>query len=423
MKICMFVRNPISNDPRVKREAEHLVRAGHAVTVIGRPGPGLPRRETWHGVQFLRIPRIGERTIEIFKRIVRRPAKASSPVAAPPAKPERRPATAIGKLIARLGTHLVEMTYRIPWVIRGLLLKADAYHAHDLHMLQAAHLCAKIGHAKLVYDSHELCVDWLENKCGAHPGCVELWAKVEAKLAPLADLVITGSGGIADELERMYGIRRPLVVRNCAPLGPAVASDKLRELIGGDAGRAIILFIGGFIDGKGLYELTAAADMVPEADFVFIGPESPAKEGIRNAARAAKHGNVFVLPFIPVDELPEYTSSADAGVALIQPVCKSYELSACLKIHDYLMAGLPIIASPIDYHRRLGEETGAVLLVDPFDPGDIARGIRELVRDPERRRKMGARAREWAEKKYNALHELEKLTAAYHKLGGSSGGS
>jgi len=256
-----------------------------------------------------------------------------------------------------------------------------------------------------------------QNKGRAPADVIQVSADIETRLAPAADLVITVSDGIADELQRLYNIDRPLVIRNCQPLTPSGRTNRLREAIGGDNGRAVLLYQGGFMAGRGLLELVAAADLVPEADFVLLGYESAYKERVADAASQSKHGNVHMLPCVPVDDLWQFTCSADAGFILTQPVCLSYELTLSNKIFEYMMAGIPAIASGmIAGHRALAEETGVVVLVDPFDPCDIARGAKELLADAEEMKRMGAAARGWAERKYNASHETEKLRAAYEQL-------
>jgi len=77
---------------------------------------------------------------------------------------------------------------------------------------------------------------------------------------------------------------------------------------------------------------------------------------------------------------------------------------------------MPIVASSIESHRRLAEETDALELVDPYDPRDIALAINRLLSSPERMEEMGISARRWAERKYNASEEMDKLRLAYEIL-------
>ncbi len=417
MKICMFVRNPITADPRVRHEAEHLAGCGHDVTVIGTPADDLPARETVSGVRYRRVGRLLDATIRAFRRIKRSPSAA--PIAAPtpagePAGPRPQPPEA--GWVFRSAVWASELSWRLPWVWAGLRVRADVYHAHDFNTLRIAHACARRRGAALVYDSHELWVEWHATAGGAPPDIAAAWTRVEGRLARQADLVVTVSDGIAAELARMHEIPTPLVVRNCASVGRIVRTDRLRKSIGGPADRPVLLAQGGFVPGRGLDRIVAAAALVPSADFVLMGHDSPYKAGLAGVAEGAPHGNVHVLPYVSLDDLWEFTCSADVGFVLTQPVCLSYALSESNKVYEYLAAGLPVVASPIENHRRLAEETGALTLVDPTDPAAIARAVGDLLAEPERMSRMGAAGRRWARQRYNAPAEMAKLEAAYEKL-------
>jgi glycosyltransferase involved in cell wall biosynthesis len=455
MKICMFVKNSISHDPRVKREAPCFVKAGHDVTVIGETGEGCAPDEIWEGVRFLRVPEFGpfwhnvarviswrrrwQRIKRLFGKGEYLPAQADAQAVRPKVSGASAPdAPAVPAPLftcfdpvaynpgwtawpARLRGWIKEMFYFGRWIRFGVALKADVYHAHDLDTLFIAQRCAKRRKAKLVYDSHELWLEWHQNKLATDPKIVREWAVTESRLIHKADIVVTVSDGVAEELSKAYGIPRPLVVRNCEPLRPLEKSSLLRERIGGDPRRPVFLYQGSFVYGRGLEELVAVAGLVPEVDFVLMGWETKYgyKAKIQKIAEGNRNGNLHILPHVERDkrdELFAVTCSADAGLAIIQPVCKSFALSLANKIFEYMAAGVPIIASAIQGHQALAQETGALALVDPSSVEDMVRVIRGLASDRERMCEMGRRAREWAEKKYNAEHEMAQLVAAYEEL-------
>jgi len=419
MKICMFVRNPVSQDPRVQREALALVQAGHQVTVIGQAAPGHRAHEVWQGVAIQRLPRLGGRLRaraqdlgqRLGRRVPPRPPE-NAPETAPPGL--AREATPSAGLRERVRVEAAEAGYLLQAVAAGLACRAAAYHAHDLDTLEVARLCARLGRARLVYDSHELWVEWKETKGRLPAWRIARWRTQEVRGTAAADLVITVSDGIADELVRLYGIPRPLVVRNCPPLTPHEPGDGLRRRLGGDPRRPIVLYQGGFHTGRGLLELVAAAEELPDVDFVLVGGDSPFRQEV--AARAQGRANVFLLPHLPLAELPALTASASLGVVLTQPVCRSYALSLGNKVFEYLMAGLPVVASDIASHAALAAETGVLAVCDPTSPAAIAAAIRSLLQDERRRQQLGAEARRWAETKYNAAPEMARLVAGYAAL-------
>src|SRR5437016_4212864 len=55
-KICMFVTNSVTNDPRVRRECATLFEAGYQVVVIGVRGEGDGQEDWLDGYQIIRLP-------------------------------------------------------------------------------------------------------------------------------------------------------------------------------------------------------------------------------------------------------------------------------------------------------------------------------------------------------------------------------
>jgi glycosyltransferase involved in cell wall biosynthesis len=426
MKICMFLASPFSRDGRVKKEVAALVADGHEVFVITYPEPDMPVRETFRGAHVYRLTYPGRgfrrqlyhlaKTIRGSKNSAtdstRSDTKSPSGGSADISTVDQRRRKIIDKLMPRRFGYYLQM---LSWISLGLYLRADAYQAHDLDALEHAYICAKLTGKKLVYDSHELFLDWQQAR-GVPRDLIRIFRRVETSGIQRADLVITVSDGIADELKTLYHIRSPLVVRNCAEAKPPKRFHKIREHIGGDAKRLIALYQGNMEPNRGLMEMVFAADFVPEVDFVFIGLERPYKEKLKEAAAQSKHKNVFILPQIPHEDLWQYTHSADFGFIQTQPFCLSFACAEANKIFEYMAAEIPVIASAIRGHKRLAKETDAILLTDPYNPQSIADAVKILLENPERRKQMGKNGRQAVETTYNNTREMKKLTDAYRKL-------
>jgi glycosyltransferase involved in cell wall biosynthesis len=81
------------------------------------------------------------------------------------------------------------------------------------------------------------------------------------------------------------------------------------------------------------------------------------------------------------------------GLCLIQPICRSYELTLPNKLYEYAAAGVPVLASDLPVIASVVREWDAGEVVPPADPSAIAAGMTHLL-DPERaeRCRAGARA-------------------------------
>ena len=113
--------------------------------------------------------------------------------------------------------------------------------------------------------------------------------------------------------------------------------------------------------------------------------------------------------------------TSKVGLCLLHPT-PNYLEALPTKIFEYMAAGVPVIASDFPVIRRILEETGAGLCVDPTDSRAIAESIRSLLADPGRASEMARRGRKAAIERFNWSGEADKLIALYADLtGGGSG--
>lgn len=109
------------------------------------------------------------------------------------------------------------------------------------------------------------------------------------------------------------------------------------------------------------------------------------------------------------NKIPEYLSSID--IFAMPSVFRS-ETFGVSAIEAQAM-GIPVVAS------RVGGVPEAVidgitgLLVKPGDPMALAEALERLILDPELRKKMGIKGREFVESKYNWSNNLEQMIKVY----------
>ena len=142
--------------------------------------------------------------------------------------------------------------------------------------------------------------------------------------------------------------------------------------------------------------LEAAALLAGDREVVFV----LVGEGLKKAAleeKAAALGltNAVFLPFVPYPELPDLLASSD--VLLVPLDRDKSDLSVPSKLYSFMAAGRPILglASPDSEVARLLRENDCGLAASPDDPAAIAGAVRALKDAPERRRALGARARDY----------------------------
>jgi glycosyltransferase involved in cell wall biosynthesis len=89
-------------------------------------------------------------------------------------------------------------------------------------------------------------------------------------------------------------------------------------------------------------------------------------------------------------------------------------------ILEAMAAGKPVVASGIYGIPEMIEEGASGTLVEPSDPGALARALLPLLCDPDLRERFGKRARERYEQYFSAEQMARTTTAAY--LGDGTGG-
>ncbi len=102
---------------------------------------------------------------------------------------------------------------------------------------------------------------------------------------------------------------------------------------------------------------------------------------------------VHFIPTVPLAELLAWTASADIGVQPIRNTCLNHLSTDSNKLFEYVMAGLPVVASNFPEIRRVVRAYEIGLLFDPEIPGALQDSLGRLVADPPLRSRLAANAR------------------------------
>jgi glycosyltransferase involved in cell wall biosynthesis len=334
----MLLHKSVVHDTRVRREAATLAAAGHAVTV-------------------LELDQDARGTLDGF-------ARAS---VTPPAWVRRA-----------LPFHVYRVAFLAVFVAQILRARPDVVHAHDAAMLLPGLLGARLTGARLVYDSHELATG-VPYRDGAWARFV---AGIERLAVPRASAVMTVSEGIAEQIQKRYGLaRRPTVVRNVCALPPAPRTGELRRCVGiGDA--PMILHQGATAPDRGCEVLVRAVTAVPGAHLVFLGDEG--HPGFNATLASLAHSldvtdRVHFAPSVQPERLLGVTAEADVGVSLLQDTCENHRLALPNKVFEYVAAGVPVVVSDLPELARLIDRHPIGETVPAHDPSAVAAGIRRQL--------------------------------------------
>lgn len=298
--------------------------------------------------------------------------------------------------------------------LASLDLSASIYFASDLYALPVMTRVAKKHEGKVVFDSRELYAH-LDSSAGK-PWISLFWSTLERRHIRKADVVVTVNDSIADRLKEAYRIERPVVVRNVPGYDHVEKSNRLREELNIPAERKIVLYQGGLRPGRGLFQLIEAVKHVKRAHLVIIG-DGPLKDGAMQAAQPLGD-RVDFIPFTLPDELLSLTASADLGAVLIEPLTESLRLALPNKLFEYLIAGIPVLASPIPEMKRVVETFNVGVLAHPDDPVQLVNSLETALFDETQRAEWrdnadrAMKSYSWANDKVLFQQTIEQLLAS-----------
>jgi glycosyltransferase involved in cell wall biosynthesis len=340
-KVYVTVTNDLATDQRVLKVCRYLTRLGFDVTMVGALKP-----------TSLAMPAEGFQSRR-FSMIFRK-------------------------------SFLFYAEYNIRLFFYLLFRKADLYVSNDLDTLTACYLISRIKGKKLVYDSHEYFLGAAE--IVDRPLVRKVWGTLERIIFPRLKHVFTVNHSIADLYEKQYG-KRPLVVRN-VPRAYRPAQQATRQQLGLPADKKIVLMQGGGINvDRGAEELIHA--MLPHYGLknvllVFIGAGDRWNEIQQMVIELKLSDRITFIPRLPYDKMMSYTALCDLGISLDKPIGINYQLSLPNKLFDYIMAGLPVLTSPLTEVKKVVEEYQVGVCTENYDPAHIADKIKFMLEDADR---------------------------------------
>jgi glycosyltransferase involved in cell wall biosynthesis len=403
VRSLLLVRNGVDHDARVLRAARVAQRTlGGSALVVGvatATSPAGPA--TVEGVAVVRLP-----------ARPRGPGRRAELRAAAESSTSRSPSTATEvprlTLAARARRVLSGLSFALQALVLARRVRPELVHANDWNTMWTGLLIKCLCRSRLVYDSHELWAD-RNGRWEWRPWLLAC----EALFVRAADEVLTSSPGYADALAARYRIAPPTVVRNI-PEGPATAQDS-RVVPQSRPVDPLVVYVGGLMPGRGLEQMIDALPLIPETRLRAVGPGAPHYRASL-LARAQATGvldRVELRQPVAPAEVGGTLADAAAGLCLIQPICRSYELSLPNKLFEYAAAGVPVLASDLPVIGTLVRRQGIGVLAPPEDPRAIAASLERLL-EPDVWRLAAERARAFAET-HSWDREARTLAGVYRR--------
>ena len=238
------------------------------------------------------------------------------------------------------------------------------------------------------------------------------WTTMQHRVvSACVDRYLAVSRQVAAQLRERFGVRADKITQ----VPNAVALDRFPRAVSPAPARPTdpavphtVLTVARLDPQKGLHDLVAAAALVPEARVMVVG-EGPERRALETKiAHLGLGDRVHLLGFR--SDVPDLLAGSDLFV--LPSLFEGLPLS----ILEAMAAGKPVVATAIGGNDEAVVDGATGLLVPPGDPQALADAIRALLRDPERRRRLGEAGRRRAEAEFSATAMVRRVAAVYDEL-------
>jgi len=369
IKVCMHILRDARNDVRSLRSGTTLLQEGYDVSIIDiEHDRSQPIKEEIRGIHIrhLVIPTWHSSRRSQFKFFI---------------------------------TSLRTFILSVIWLIQS---RADIYHATELNALPACCIAAALRWKPLVYEAYELHIPYPETSIAFWRRCGKLIMRLLAIILPRCAGVIATTPLYAEEMKKNFHLNEVTLVRNIPPYTIVEKKDLLRHHLGLGPEARIALYQGRLQRNRGIDKVIRAAAFLEPNNFIVIighGPDKVLQAQLKDLiVSEGVADRVIIIPPIPVyEDLLDWTASADLGLILYTP---SYSLAVKLilpnKLFEYIMAGVPVLATQLDAVEEVIERYNVGRIVQSIEPRDIGAAINSILADSDTLASMSRNAFEAA---------------------------
>lgn len=347
-------------DPRVKREAEALVEAGHQVIVLSSRQPGEPNCEIVNGVEVRKVPTLGnKKTSALF-------------------------------YVADYGVFFIWLFFHLSWHAGRYQL----IHVNNMpdFLVFAACIPKALGRP-VIHDIHDLMPEIYSEKFRLGDGHWMIWLlKIQERWAgKFATAVLTVEERLRDILSER-GIPRDKIQvlmnlpddRIFTPRDAQPPTNTFTIIYHGTLARRLGLDVA-------IHAVNLARPSVKNLKLKIIGAGEERVHLIKLRDQLELSECVsFSDGFVPVEQIVPFIQSADVGVVPLR-ISSGTDIMLPTKLLEYVSMGIPCIAPRTGTICRYFDAQ-MVQFFEAENPDSLAAAIVALYRDPARRASLAREA-------------------------------
>ena len=405
-RVCIVTNAPISQNPRVVKEADALKAAGYDVVVL------FAQHAEW--------------TCAMDQRILDRAAWRGEAVRAWPRSVIYRASNLVAsarmKVFRQLSRFIMSppivefayCRYLFCQLWSAVRVRADLYIGHNPQSLPIVAWAARITGAKYGFDFEDYHQGEAPSKDRGLTAS-RLLAALESRYLPKACHITTSSWGISAKVAATYGVARPSTVLNVFNWSDRSRLPSERERV--EAGPLSLYWFSQIVSlDRGLEDAIQALQYVTLPVVLHIRGNAPAKTKSNLLALARICGvesQIFFHDPVAPEDLLASAIVHDVGLCLEVPFTINRDICVTNKMFLYMLAGLAIIASRTSGHAEVLTRSPDIgFLYENNDARSLAIVIERLARDKELLATTKARALDAARRQWNWERESNVLIAS-----------
>ncbi len=282
---------------------------------------------------------------------------------------------------------------------------ADLYHIHDPELLPLAIRLRKRG-KRAVYDVHEdlplqiLSKPWIPRLLRPLMATAARW--YEGRAAARLTGVVCATQPIARRFPGSVLVANYPDPREYMALSQREVTPYLER-------PPYACYLGAISAIRGIVQMVEGTQKTPLR--LQLAGRYESQDLRQKTEQMPGYSQVDYLGQLDRGQVMELMCRCRMGLVVLQPT-DSYRESVPIKLLEYLLAGLPVIASDFPYWKELvGQES--VLYVDPTSPDAIGQAMNFLWDNPQLAKRMGERGRELVLNRYHLQGQIENLLHFY----------
>lgn len=317
----------------------------------------------------------------------------------------RRPGFSLGKLVLDV--------LMIPTVLRlAFTRQYDIVHAGEEGVFLALVLRLVRG-LPYVYDMDSSLAQQMVEQYPVFKPFARLFDFLETQAIRKATAVAPVCNALSDLVERR-GASRVVTLHDISQLQQPELAPSGVFAEEWNIHRGVILYVGNLQPYQGIGLLidafAIAVERGSELDLVVAGGlQKDIAFYDRQAAALGVGDRVHCIGHWPNSELGDLLAQAQI---LTSP--RVTGINTPMKVFPYLHSGVPLLATEIETHTQILDETIACLA--PADPNSFAEGILKLERDPDLRTSIGEAGRDFVENNHTFDAHVSRVNQLYDYL-------